>query len=292
MFFFYENTDVSVKINESGIFWKNLIDNECFCCIMVSVIGCKEVRIILKSERHRFILQEISQRQFLDLETITGSLNASESTVRRDLDELEAKGFLRRVHGGAELISSLQIEESIQQKSVKNIQEKTRIARKALDFLADQDVIFIDAGTTTDLVIDSIQNQALTVVTNSIHHAAKLVEKNIPTVIIGGMVKNLTDASVGYDSVRQISQLNFDKAFIGMNGVDQDYLTTPDLEEAAVKKAIIANAKKTFVLVDESKIGHISFAKVEKIEQVTILTTASSSPILEQLRTKTEVIEV
>ena len=100
----------------------------------------------------------------------------------------------------------------------------------------DGDVIFIDAGTTTELLVELLDRRNLTVVTDSIHHAAKLVEKNFKTIIIGGFVKQSTDASIGRAAVEQISQLNFDKAFIGMNGVDESFLTTPDMEEAAIKK--------------------------------------------------------
>ncbi|MGT2910954.1 DeoR/GlpR family DNA-binding transcription regulator [Streptococcus cameli] len=247
---------------------------------------------ILKSERKKWILQEIKVKQFLHLDEIVKLLDTSESTVRRDLDELEQEGHLRRVHGGAEVLSHLQTEETIQEKSIKNIQEKSLVAQKAHSLIRDNDVIFVDAGTTTERLVELLDQKQLTVVTNSIHHAAKLVEKGIRTIIIGGSVKHSTDASVGYESVRQISQLNFDKAFLGMNGVDTAFLTTPDPEEAAVKKAIIDNAKKAFVLLDATKIGQVSFAKVEKVEKVSLITSSSDSPLLQQIKEKTEVIEV
>lgn len=76
----------------------------------------------------------------------------------------------------------------------------------------------------------------VTVVTNSIHHATRLVDLSIKTIIIGGYVKQTTDASIGSVALEQIRQMNFDKAFLGMNGVDEAYLTTPDMEEAVIKK--------------------------------------------------------
>ena len=104
--------------------------------------------------------------------------------------------------------------------------------------------------------------------TNSIHHASKLVERNIPTLIVGGNVKLSTDASIGGVALNQIGQLNFDKAFIGMNGIDDGFYTTPDMEEGAVKRAILENAKQTYVLADSSKLGQISFVKVAPLVDV------------------------
>ena len=252
----------------------------------------QEVSSILKSERKQLILDEIKEKKFLQLEEMVQLLDSSESTVRRDLDELELEGHLRRVHGGAEVVSKLQTEESIQEKSIKNVQEKRGIAQKALSLIEDGDVIFIDAGTTTELLVELLDRKNLTVVTDSIHHAAKLVDKNFKTIIIGGFVKQSTDASIGRTAVEQISQLNFDKAFIGMNGVDESFLTTPDMEEAAIKKTIIENAQKTYVLLDASKIGQVSFAKVARIERVTLITNHSESVLFNKIKEKTEVIEV
>ena len=248
--------------------------------------------LILKSERKAVILDTVNREQVVSLEELVRILSTSESTVRRDLDQLEAEGKLKRVHGGARSLRSLQDEETIQQKSIKNRDEKRRVAEKAVSLIQDQDVIFVDAGTTNELLIDLLQDRTVTVVTNSIHHAAKLVERGMKTVIIGGMVKTATDASIGGAALNQIGQLNFDKAFIGMNGIDESFITTPEMEEGAVKRAIIENAGKTYVLVDSSKIGKQSFVKVAPIKRVSVITNSSSSEVLEKIRGKTEVIEV
>lgn len=247
---------------------------------------------ILKSERKQLILDKLTEQKFVRLEELVEMLDTSESTVRRDLDDLESSGKLRRVHGGAEALTHLQQEESIQQKSVKNIHEKRQLAQTAAALIEDGEVIFLDAGTTTELMIEHLQNRQLTVVTNSIHHAVKLVERKIKTIIIGGFVKESTDASIGAVAVDQVRQLNFDKAFIGMNGVDKEYLTTPDIEEATLKRTVLENAKKPFVLVDASKFSQFSFVKVANIEQATLITTAKDSSLLKILKEKTRVIEV
>ena len=108
---------------------------------------------MLKTERKQLILEELHQHHVVSLEKLVSLLETSESTVRRDLDELEAENKLRRVHGGAELPRPLQEEETIQEKSVKNLQEKKLLAQKAASLIKEQDVIFIDAGTTTAFLI-------------------------------------------------------------------------------------------------------------------------------------------
>ena len=246
---------------------------------------------MLKSERKKLILEELKQHKVVSLEKLVGLLNTSESTVRRDLDELESKNKLRRVHGGAELPYSLQEEETIQEKSVKNLQEKRLIAQKASSLIKEKDVIFVDAGSTTAFLIMELERKDITVVTNSIHHAVQLVDKQIPTVIIGGGVKMTTDASIGGVALNQINQLHFDRAFIGMNGVDVGGRRTTKKEEGAVKRAILENAKQAYVLVDSSKIGQSCFAKVAPIKRAIVI-TSKGHELLSAIKEKTEVIEV
>lgn len=240
-------------------------------------------------------MEKITADQVVSLESLVALLGSSESTVRRDLDELEHEGRLRRVHGGAELLSSLGKELSNREKSVKNIQEKEALARAAYALIKDGDIIFIDAGTTTAFLIELLVEQApqdLIVVTNSIHHASRLVERGVKTMNIGGFVKERTNASVGSFALRQIESLNVDKAFIGMNGVDQSYLTTPDPEEALIKRAIIDNAKTSYALVDVSKLGQYTFVKVAELKEVILVTNRTDRFLLQEIKKKTRVIEV
>ena len=237
-------------------------------------------------------MEKLSHNNFVRLDDLVSLLDTSESTVRRDLDELESERKLHRVHGGAELPHSLQEEFTNQQKSIKNIQEKMQVARKAASLISNDDVIFVDAGTTNELLLGYLNQDNLTVVTNSIHHAAKLVDKNIQTIIIGGHVKKSTDASIGAVAYEQIKQLNFDKAFLGINGIGEEFLTTPDMEEAVIKKTVIENARKSYIVTDSSKIGRVSFAKVDKIENATIITNQSSGALMKKIKENTRVIEV
>lgn len=247
---------------------------------------------MLKTERKRLIMDKITLDDYVVLEDLVELLETSESTVRRDLDELEAEGKLHRVHGGAEKLHALQEEPSIRQKSIKNVQSKKELVQKAAELIQDGDVIFLDAGTTTELLIPHLNQEGLTVVTNAIHHAAELVDKNIKTLIIGGFIKNTTDASVGHIAVEQVRRLNFDKAFLGMNGIDGEHVTTPEMEEAVVKRSIIASAKKAYILADSSKLGQVSFINVAPLADITLITNRCDHPLLPIIKDKTGVIEV
>lgn len=237
-------------------------------------------------------MERIYAQQFVRLEELVAILNTSESTVRRDLDELEAEGKLHRIHGGAEIPANLQLEESILEKSVKNVHEKTLVSEKAAEMVSEGEVIFLDAGSTTGLLIDYLMAANITVVTNSIHHAVRLVERKVKTIIVGGCIKQSTDASIGAVAIEQIRQLNFDKAFLGINGIDKQYLTTTDVEEAFIKRTVLENAKESYILADSSKIGQFSFVKVADIEKAVIICPSSDSSLLDIIKEKTRVIEV
>lgn len=269
-----------------------MLDNKEYLGYTEKVNDCKGGVNILKSERKSLIEEKIAQDGVVSLEDLVNLLKTSESTVRRDLDELEAEHKLRRIHGGAERIHPLQEELTNQQKSIKNVQAKQKIARQAVQLIEAGEVIFIDAGTTTELLIDQLEGVAITVVTNSIHHAVKLVEKNLKTIIIGGDVKSSTDACVGPVALKQIAGLNFDKAFIGINGIDEAFLTTPDMAEAAVKAEIIRNSRQTYVLADASKLGQVSFVKVASVAAVDLVLEKTDQAIVTTLKEQTRVIEV
>ncbi len=205
---------------------------------------------------------------------------------------MEAEGILRRVHGGAESLHNLQREESVSEKSIKNLQEKERIGRYAAHLVNDGDVIFLDAGTSTSFVIPYLHSKDITVVTNSIRHAAELMNRHIHTIIIGGQIKDSTEAVVGEMAMEQLSAMNFNKAFIGMNGVDKGYFTTPDMAEAHIKRLVIENASESFVLVDHSKFEHVSFARVAPVSHAFIVTDKISGNLQKDIEKQTEVVVV
>jgi DeoR family fructose operon transcriptional repressor len=236
---------------------------------------------MLKSARKQKILELVNQNGCMTLEKLAQAIATSESTLRRDLTELDKSQQLRRVHGGAESLSNLQYEENMTEKSVKNVQAKRQIAQKAINKLKTGEVIFMDAGTTVGMMVEFLTEQMqLTVVTNSVQIATDLLAKAIPTVVIGGTIKLSTGAVIGNVASQQLKAFNFNKAFVGANGISREGgITTADPEEAAIKQLVMQEAKETYILADSSKLGQIYFAKIAAFDDTIDIITEELNDI-------------
>ena len=246
---------------------------------------------MLTEERHTSILNLLNTNGIVKTQEIMKTLQCSESTVRRDLDYLEKAGKLRRIHGGAKRIYQLNDELSSNEKSIKNVQEKTVIGKMAALLIEKNDVVFIDAGTTTLELIRYIESENVTVVTNGIQHASLLIDKNIETILIGGKIKPSTKAIIGPTSLSELRYYRFNKAFLGINGIDIEYgCTTPDPEEAALKRLAIEQASVSYLLADQSKWNKVNFVKVCELEDVTIITNEAKDN-LNEYKQSTKILE-
>ncbi|MFO8069895.1 MAG: DeoR/GlpR family DNA-binding transcription regulator [Alkalibacterium sp.] len=229
---------------------------------------------MLTEERHTFILDQLEWKNMITVQELVEQLNHSESTIRRDLTTLENQNKLVRIHGGAKKKRKPVDEPTMDEKTVKFMQEKERISRLAASLIDDYEVIYLDAGTTTYTMIPYLEGKNITVVTNGVPHASLLTDYNIDSILVGGKIKQRTKAIIGSVAERQLEELNFTKAFMGMNGIDleQGY-TTPDVEEAAIKRKAIKRSNQSYILADVSKLGDVSFVKVADIDDCTIITT-------------------
>ena len=204
------------------------------------------------------------------------AFKVSESTIRRDLRELEARNLLKRAHGGAVYIDSVKFEPTFREKEDRYREEKRNIAKKAAELIQEGDSLIIDSGTTTHYLADElIKFHSLTVVTNSILLTQKLSEhQGVEVISTGGLLRKNTMALVGPVAEEVLNKFHADKVFIGTNGVDSKYgLTTPDIVEAAVKHKMMAAADQVILLADHSKIGSISFAKFGSLSDIDICIT-------------------
>ncbi len=212
----------------------------------------------------------LSERDAVTVAELSAALDTSESTIRRDLNYLDEMGKLKKVFGGATAIqSSTGVTESpFESRESEMFDEKTAIARYAATLVHDGDFVFIDAGTTTYRLIDFLSNKNATYITNGIAHSRKLIQRGFDTHILGGKIKPFTEAIVGTTAVSLIQRLNFTKAFVGTNGIDlASGFTTPELDEGAVKEAIVNKAYLSFVLADNTKFRRVfpvSFADIRK----------------------------
>ena len=238
---------------------------------------------MLAEERFAKILDLLAEKRSATVQELCEALNASESTVRRDLTELDRLGKLNKVHGGATLPDSqfLADELTMDAKQALAIAEKRDIARAAAMLIRPQDFIYIDAGTTTLALVQALSGSALEAhyVTNGIAHARLLVQKGCRVFVPGGMLRPNTEAIVGAAAVASLQAYNFTKAFLGANGVDlQAGFTTPDPEEAAVKATAVRHARENWFLVDSTKFARVYPAVITELQGGAILTDRCPAP--------------
>lgn len=245
---------------------------------------------MLTSERQQVILNLLEEKNTIKIQEIIEVTNASESTIRRDLTELENESKLKRIHGGATILGRKLHELSILDKTSKNLQEKIEIAKFAASIVQEGDCIFLDAGTTTFQMIPYLKEKKVVVVTNGLTHVEALIEQGIPTYLTGGYVKGKTGALVGPQTIQSLQNYRFDKCFLGVNGFGIKFgYTTPDPEEAAVKHQASEISQKTYVVADHTKYGEVSFSNISAMNQAILITTTLPDGVLNELKQKTTV---
>lgn len=230
---------------------------------------------MLTEERFALILETVNKNRSVRLGELCELLNTSESTVRRDLSALAEKGLLTKVHGGAIAVGETfsPVEYNMEEKSLLYMEEKQAIAQYAAGLLENGDFVFIDAGTTTEKMIDFLPEKNAAFVTNGLFHAKKLAQKGFKVYVLAGELKLSTEAVVGTECVLALKNYNFTKSFIGTNGISLSCgLTTPDPDEASIKTAVISSSKNAYVLADHSKFDKITSVTFGQLEKVTIIT--------------------
>lgn len=248
---------------------------------------------MLISERHKLILDVLKEKEHVKIQELVDLTSTSESTLRRDLDQLEKQNYLKRVHGGASLLQRKRSEPSVSEKTTKNLAEKESIAQYAAQLVLDGECIYLDAGTTTFQMIQYLKQKDLVVVTNGTDHLNALLEKEITTYLIGGFVKKVTKATIGRAAYESIKNYRFDKCFIGTNAIHYKLgLTTPDPDEAQIKERAISLARESYILADHTKFGEVSFSKFAELDQVKVITTENDTIELERYENITEILKV
>ncbi|MED3625443.1 DeoR/GlpR family DNA-binding transcription regulator [Neobacillus thermocopriae] len=245
---------------------------------------------MLTPERHQIILQLLKEKGIVKIQEIMELTNSSESTIRRDLSQLEEQKFLKRIHGGASRLQGKLQELSMIEKSSKNLQEKRMIAKYAASLVEEGDCIYLDAGSTVFEMIQYLPLKDLVVVTNGFMHLPELISKGITTYILGGLAKSKTNAIIGRSALESLDLYRFDKCFMGVNGIHPQFgYTTPDQEEAMVKQKAISLSREAFVLADNTKFSEISFAKIADIHEATIVTNELPDELENQYLNRTTI---
>ena len=229
-------------------------------------------------ERQQEILRIARDGGRVDVLSLAEEFQVTAETIRRDLKALDRAGLVRRVHGGAIPVGRLDFEPDLTERESTAADEKDRIAKAALAELPAEGTTILDAGTTVARVAAAIPlESALTVVTHSLPIAARLADHpGIQLHLVGGRVRNRTRAAVDAWALRAYGEIRADVVFVAANGFSAGQgLTTPDLAEAAVKRAAVAAARRVVLLADSTKYGQEHFARFGDLSDVDLLITDS-----------------
>ncbi|SMP65929.1 transcriptional regulator, DeoR family [Sphaerochaeta associata] len=229
-------------------------------------------------ERRLGIIQYINQKRRADVYELAQEFNVTEVTIRRDLILLEDSGKLVRTHGGAIscLDRSIWQTTNIRARLENETAEKERIANYVASLISDGESIFLDSGSTSLLIARALlSHKRLMVVSNSPSVAQTLAGVNENKVLItGGELEKNTDSIIGTSCEEFLKQYRTDKAILGISGIlipDGYFAANP--QEAAVKRIMGNNAKRTIYAADSSKIGTTAFTFVESLKNTGLLIT-------------------
>jgi DeoR family fructose operon transcriptional repressor len=241
----------------------------------------REARFVLTEERHDEILKIVNSSGAVSVQELVAYLNASESTVRRDLLILQKAGKLNKVHGGATSLGVSHADyradmEDLRDKYSFHMAEKCKIAHYAATLIGNDDFVYIDAGSTTEQMSEFLAGSRAEFMTNSIPIAQKLARKGLRVYILPGRVKCSTESIVGGVMQELLQRYHFTIGFFGTNGLSvANGCTTPDSEEAVGKRTALQRCSRCYVLADSSKFGlssHITFADLKDVEVITVQT--------------------
>lgn len=217
----------------------------------------------------------VETRRAVRLEELSTTLGVSPATVRRDLNELATRGRLRRVHGGAVAADGRLDEPHFDVKAEAAAGQKTRIAARAVQLLAPDDTVYLDSGSTVLAVSRLLHGwDRLTVVTNSLPVANELLGRGPRLILVGGELRERSQAMVGPLTRRLLEDINVDRALMGTFAFSLEAgMTTTDPGEAYTKELVLGRAREVILLADSGKLGTRSLVHAGGLDAVDVLVT-------------------
>lgn len=228
---------------------------------------------MLKLARHSRIREILEETGQVTVAGLNARLLVSEATIRRDLDELDRHGLLRRTHGGA--VRTDDTEPPITLRQTEHALEKERIGRLAAQLVTDNQTIFLGSGTTVQAILPYLfERKRLTVITNSLPIVNAFAGREIDLIVIGGFFRLSELSMVGHIAEAAISELRADIVFMGMRGIDLDRGFTSDyLPEALTDRAILRIAPRRVVMADHSKFGRAGAVYLAPVTEAEVIVT-------------------
>lgn len=211
----------------------------------------------IMNERQKKIMEILEAKKTIPVHYLCDVLSYSRSTIRRDLIELEEMGLIRREKGMVNLKVGRTKERPFKLRNLENKLQKQNLCVIAKDFITDGTSLFLDASSTVLQMAPLLKAyDNLTVVTNGIELAYELIQMpNIELFMVGGYVREGTSAIVGESALEYISQFNLDVCIFSCNGLDEQGLYEPSMQQAITKKKMIEHAEMCILLCDETKLG-------------------------------------
>ncbi|MBP6062633.1 MAG: DeoR/GlpR transcriptional regulator [Fusobacteriaceae bacterium] len=235
---------------------------------------------MLAEERRKKILEELEKVSIIKALTLAEKYDVGIETIRRDFDALEKKGILKKIYGGATLVAKDEIKNlDYNTRAASEIPEKIEIAKKAVNFISENDTIFLNDSSTNVYLAKEIKNKIknITVVTNSLtiaHELSDMLNYNI--VLAGGFLDTREKAFFGTISEKIISQVNVNKAILSVSNIAlNEGVTDFPLKEVEIQKAMIKYSKEVIILANSQKFETSSLIKVTDLENIKAIITDS-----------------
>jgi DeoR family transcriptional regulator of aga operon len=220
---------------------------------------------MLIEERRQHIVALAHQNGRVIVEDLSQSLGISRITIRKDLDYLQRKGVLQRTHGGALLPQSGALfDPSLKEKETRYSQEKQRISDAAVALIQEGQCVLLDSGTTTTAIAKALKKfSRLTIITNAVNIAAELSATDFEVILTGGSLRRNSFSLVGPLAEEVLAEMHADILFLGVDGFDLEIgLTTPNVMESRVNRAMVKAATTTVAVCDSTKFNRRSLSKI------------------------------
>jgi DeoR family transcriptional regulator of aga operon len=243
---------------------------------------------MLIEERRQHVLSQIQRDGRVLVSEISEALGISRITIRKDLDNLESRGLVKRTHGGALAAQHLSLlDPPVDKKHLQRWKEKQRIAEAAATLVREGECILLDSGTTTTAVAQALRCFGkLTIITNGVNIAADLASTNFEIILLGGPMRKNALSIVGPSAEEMLREIRADILFLGVDGFDPVAgITTPNVLEARVNRAMVQASRRVIAVCDSTKFSRRSLAKIVSPSAIhTIITdTQISTEDLEAL---------
>lgn len=244
---------------------------------------------MLSFQRHQEILDQLKENRSATVDELCQKLYASPATIRRDLNQLEKQGLIKRTYGGATLPDERSFEYPMQIRESRNLDAKEKIARAALPLIRDGQTVFMDSSSTVLRLAMKLRDfSQLNIVTNGIDICQALVDvsqKTAPSVYCCcGRLRENARTLVGGAACGYISSFNADLAILSCRGLDrQAGVSEANEEERQVKQTFFKNADKRILLCDQSKFGKSYFCRVASLTDFDVIVTDGPTDLFDGL---------